>query len=119
MYVKKMTLRNYRCFKSADIEFRKITLILGPNSGGKTAILSGLLSVLQTERFPLYLNPNGRLVETGDFKEISHRHAIRERVAIGVEYEVPATKEKEKEKESESRTIEVSGEFVYDAKTKM
>ncbi|HUD41379.1 MAG TPA: AAA family ATPase [Dokdonella sp.] len=43
MYLKKVTLKNYRCFESIDIDLHpQLTVIVGANGAGKTAILDGI-----------------------------------------------------------------------------
>lgn len=113
MQLKQLRVENYRRFKSAQVEFGKITLLLGPNSSGKTALMNAMLSILQSDQFPIYLNPNGLLVETGDFCEISHRHSRRDEVALSVVY---VDKE---EKAGSATEIEVGGRFGHDIRTKM
>lgn len=40
MKLKKLIISNYRCFKEAEIDFDDyITLVVGKNGAGKTAIL--------------------------------------------------------------------------------
>lgn len=111
MQLNKMRLVNYRCFKALEVDFSKITLILGPNSGGKTAIMSALLSAVQSDEFPLYFNPNGTLTETGDFGEVVYRHDRNENVGVELHYL--------EGEGDDARKMEVSGSFGYDIKTKM
>lgn len=43
MRLKNISLKNYRCFKEAEIDFDEhITLIVGKNKAGKTAILDAI-----------------------------------------------------------------------------
>ncbi len=43
MYLKKVTLKNYRCFENIDIDLHpQLTVIVGVNGAGKTAILDGI-----------------------------------------------------------------------------
>lgn len=111
MHLTNLTLSNYRCFESLDIDFAKITLILGPNSGGKTAVMTALLSAIQTDHFPLYLSPNGEFVETGDFREIVFGHSTATTISVELEYGGL-----EDAKDGRAR---VKGAFEFDPKTKM
>lgn len=85
MYLQKISLENYRSFHKAEIKLSKITLLLGPNSGGKTSVFSALLSVLQSEKFPNYLSLNGSLAETGDYREVVSSHDNKRNISVGVE----------------------------------
>ena len=46
-------------------------MLTGANSSGKSSVLYGLLAPFQSREFPLYLSPNGKYVNMGDFIEIS------------------------------------------------
>lgn len=49
MYLKKLTLRNFKCFEDLDIEFHnKLTVIAGVNGAGKTTVLDGVAIALST-----------------------------------------------------------------------
>lgn len=86
MYIDQLELKNYRAFRDHKIDFSKITLLLGPNSGGKTSIIASLLSALQSEKFPLYFSPNGRLVETGDYRELISSHDVRRSLSVALRF---------------------------------
>lgn len=43
MHLKKITLRNFRCFKQLDIKLHpRLTVLVAENGGGKTAVLDGI-----------------------------------------------------------------------------
>ena len=49
MKLKKLTITNYRCFKKAEIDFDAyITLVVGKNGAGKTAILNAVAVSVST-----------------------------------------------------------------------
>ncbi len=75
MIIEKVTLKNFKCFKETNIDFSKITILTGANSSGKSSCLYGLLSALQSTQFPLYLSPNGKYVNMGDFEEFSFNNS--------------------------------------------
>ena len=69
--INNISLKNFKCFQQTAINLSRITLLTGENSTGKSSVLYGLLAPFQSNDFPLYLSPNGRYVNMGDFKEIS------------------------------------------------
>jgi predicted ATPase len=74
MIIEKLGLENFKCFKKTEIEFGKITLLTGANSSGKSSLIDALLAVMQTEKFPLYLSPNGKYKNMGGFENISYQN---------------------------------------------
>ncbi|MBE0680376.1 MAG: DUF3696 domain-containing protein [Anaerolineales bacterium] len=82
MKIKKISLKNFKCFKEVDIDFKKITVLTGGNSSGKSSLLYSILSPLQSEGFPITYSPNGKYVNMGDFKEISHNNLKSNKVSL-------------------------------------
>ena len=49
MKIRKVTLKNYRCFENIEVEFHdNLTVIVGGNGSGKTSILEGVAVSLGT-----------------------------------------------------------------------
>ncbi len=47
MRLKKVTLNNYHCFENLEVELRpRLTVLVGENGAGKTAILDGIAAGL-------------------------------------------------------------------------
>jgi len=64
---------------TGELEFRPITLLVGPNSSGKTAVLQTLLMLKQTLESrnletPLVLR--GKYVNLGSFRDVIFRHEL-------------------------------------------
>jgi predicted ATPase len=73
MKIEQLKLENFKCFKTEKtFDFEKITLLTGANNSGKSTVMQALLSAIQSDGFPLNYSPNGKYVNLGDFKEISH-----------------------------------------------
>jgi predicted ATPase len=84
MFINKLGLKNFKCFKEVEVDFSKITLLTGENSSGKSSLIYGLLAPLQSEGFPLYLFPNGKYVNMGDFEEISFKNLKNNKIEINI-----------------------------------
>lgn len=84
MFINKLGLKNFKCFKEVEVDFSKITLLTGENSSGKSSLIYGLLAPFQSEGFPLYLFPNGNYVNMGDFEEISFKNSKNNQIGIHI-----------------------------------
>ncbi len=79
-------LRNFKAFgdKEQKASMSKITLIYGPNSGGKSSIIQALLMLKQSldseqDSGRRELVPRGEYVDLGSFSALLHKHAIANR----------------------------------------
>ena len=86
-------LRNFKAFgeKEQKAPLSKITLIYGPNSGGKSSIIQALLMLKQS----LYsdqgsgrreLIPRGEYVDLGSFSALLHKHDTKRELGISVNF---------------------------------
>ncbi len=71
--VKKILLENFKAFKNIEIELKPLTILVGPNNGGKSSILKSIALIKQT------LNSSNsdiltfkNIVNFGDFESILH-----------------------------------------------
>lgn len=74
-----LTLKNFKCWEQAEIDFGSITAFFGANSSGKTSILQFLLLLKQTATIadpaiPLFLGDRESPVELGTFQDIIFNH---------------------------------------------
>jgi predicted ATPase len=83
MQLDEIRLTHFKCFKEAQVQCSKVTLLTGANSSGKSSILYGLLGAIQTKDFPLYFSPNGNYVSMGDFEELAYNHSARQPFGVG------------------------------------
>ena len=90
-------LRNFKAFgnEMQEAPLSKITLIYGPNSGGKSSIIQALLLLKQSlrPRYPgHYLNhrrtlmSRGELVDLGSITAMLHKHDAEREIDIAVKY---------------------------------
>ena len=82
-------LRNFKAFGNEDqlAPMSRITLIYGPNSGGKSSVIQALLLLKQSEgNLPraAVLAPRGEYVDLAGFKAMVHRHNEDDEVEIKV-----------------------------------
>ena len=74
-----VSLRNFKAF-GGDVQtapMSRITLLYGPNSGGKSSIIQALLLLKQSEGNPprgAVLTPQGEFVDLAGFRAMAHRH---------------------------------------------
>ena len=88
MNIKSLKIKNFKCFKEADIDFRKITLLTGANSSGKSSLISVLLSIFQTDEFPFYLSPNGFLINLGNYRNMVNGYDIPKNIELNIKIEI-------------------------------
>ena len=49
MYLKKISLENFKCFEKIEIQLqKKLTLIVGANGAGKTSLLESIAIAMST-----------------------------------------------------------------------
>ena len=87
-----LRLRNFKAFGEEEqkIPLSRITLIYGPNSGGKSSLIQALLLLKQSvggarERGKRSLTPIGD-VELGSYSSLIHKHDTSRELGIGVTY---------------------------------
>lgn len=109
MRLKSLRLENFKCFKEAEIDFGRVTLLTGANSSGKSSLIYGLLGALQSDNFPFQFSTNGKYVNMGDFRDISYNHNKSQTIVIEVQFE-------DKQKKSE---IKILSSWVEDKSNKL
>ena len=87
MRLTQIYLRNVRCFTEASLDLGRITLLLGPNSSGKTSVLASVLAAIQSQQFPLVFSLNGDMATLGDYRDIANRHDSSKEIAIRLAFE--------------------------------
>lgn len=76
MLVQDLTIGGLRAYAAdpLQVDLAPLTLVFGPNSAGKSSLLSVLPMLQQTAASPEILNMSGDLVEGGTFRMAIHRH---------------------------------------------
>jgi len=84
MPIHRISLKNFKCFKETDIELSRITVLTGENSSGKSSLIYGILAPFQSNKFPLYLSPNGKYLNMGSFIEMSFKNMKSNEIEINI-----------------------------------
>lgn len=91
--IKQLRIRNFKVFGTAQIlDLSPITLIFGPNSGGKSTIIQALLLIKQSIEANAgsvdqrVLNPNGRWIDLGQSKSMHHMHNVGGGLDFGITF---------------------------------
>lgn len=68
----KFNINNFRNFDNQDLEFSRVNILIGENSGGKSSLLKFLLSLKQTIDSPLESNLKlrGDYTDLGNYQEV-------------------------------------------------
>jgi predicted ATPase len=87
--ISKITLKNFKAFEEIEIEFRPITLFLGPNNSGKSSILAALRILVQTvesydPQVPILLN--GVMGDFGTYRDVVFDNSPRRHIHISVSF---------------------------------
>lgn len=78
-------ISNLKSFEDVNVPLGPITLIYGPNSGGKSTIIQALLLLKQTVAAgKLHLVPQGDYIDLGGFASLIHNHDVSKHLVIGV-----------------------------------
>ncbi|MFC6281672.1 MULTISPECIES: AAA family ATPase [Polaromonas] len=96
--IKTFALTNFKVFGSQQrFDLAPITLIYGPNSGGKSSIIQALLLLKQSVQAPInqglrdrVLIPKGLYVDLGQSKSIHHKHLFENSISLEVGFKFSA-----------------------------
>ncbi|CAM5185556.1 hypothetical protein CDEN61S_04158 [Castellaniella denitrificans] len=92
--LKALSIENFKAFgEQQGAQLAPITLIYGPNSGGKSSIIQSLLLQKQSMESKLngqikrkFLIPVGPYVDLGQSKSMHHRHNIEKPISFGIKF---------------------------------
>ncbi len=90
--LRKIGLKNFKCWQALDIDLAPITLFFGSNSSGKTAILQSLLMLKQTARGfdpDQHINFGGDndYVKLGSYQDLVFEHDLGKYVGIRLKWD--------------------------------
>ena len=86
--IKKIILENFKAFQYAEIDIKPITILVGPNNGGKTSLLKSISLVQQTliGSGADVLKLRGA-INFGDFDEILHQNHESEKMRFRFDFD--------------------------------
>jgi len=81
MKLNKIQIKNFKSFSFQEIEIKRLTLLSGLNSSGKSTVINSLLLPLQIDKNKkLFLN--GTFFQLGNFKSIFHQWAENDEFTV-------------------------------------
>lgn len=90
MELKSVAFKNFKCFKrQQEIDLKKLTILTGANSSGKSSVLYTLLGAFQSNDFPFLFTTNGMYVDMGDFRNVVYRNLEREEIELSYTFYDP------------------------------
>lgn len=83
---KGLNLRNYRAFRSLDLDFARVNIFVGPNNSGKSSILSAINVIAQTLQdndsgAPLILR--GKYEDLGTYQDVVYGNRSNNPITLG------------------------------------
>lgn len=87
MSINKLVLKNFKRFEELELDLQKrITLLMGPNSSGKSSIVKAILALKQTaspSNEHEVFSAQGDYVDLGIYRDFIHDHDTSKKLTIG------------------------------------
>jgi len=81
----KISLKNFKAFKEAEIEFKPITILIGPNNSGKSSLIQSIILIQQTlESSNSVINTVGK--KFGSFDELINQNAENDEIDFRLDF---------------------------------
>jgi predicted ATPase len=87
--LKSISVKNFKSLRSATLQFRPITLLVGPNNSGKSSLISLLLTLKQTLESRNLESPfvlDGAYVQLGSFQDVIFGHMPKRKIQIDMKF---------------------------------
>jgi hypothetical protein len=89
MKISSIRLENYKLFEDQIFKFKKITILAGANSSGKSIVLGALAAILQGKDdrlFPFFFPNYGDNVNLGGYKDVVKDRNTKKKFGIDIRY---------------------------------
>jgi len=87
--IRKVRLRNFKCFREIDLQFAPMTILTGVNGMGKSSVIQALLLLRQSYDLGLLktngLVLNGNLIKLGSGLDVLFLNAKEDSISFGIE----------------------------------
>ncbi len=84
MHLTHFTVKNFKSLQDIEFNPKKITILIGPNSSGKSSILQMLALVKQSVLDPGgYFRPKGDIIDLGTYNDIVLNHDDSKKISFG------------------------------------
>lgn len=86
MQIEQIRLNQFKLFDKIQLNTKRLTLLTGVNSSGKSSILNALAAISQTEQphtYPFEFVPNGTNCSLGSYRDIITGHKTKKAFGIG------------------------------------
>jgi len=122
--MKTLRLKNFKGFAdTGKLEIKPITVLIGPNSSGKSSLIQPLLMLKQTVDSRDVTSPlvvNGSYVKLSTFESFVHNHELNKEMEIDLSFEAtfPDPRVAAKKGEREVVECELRSSFIYNRSRK-
>src|SRR5262245_31257357 len=93
--IEAITLRNFKCFESQELQLKNLTLLAGLNGMGKSSVIQSLLPLRQSYLDGFLpdtgLELNGSLVQMGTAQDVLYEDAQEDEFEITIKWDFDAT----------------------------
>lgn len=91
-FLKRVTIKNFKCWENLSIDLKPLTVLIGPNGSGKSSVLQALSLLKRFTTSPIGVNlenlgdfVSAEYLNLGRFDELVHKHEQKREMMIEIE----------------------------------